>query len=388
MTERLYYHDPYLTRFTARVASLADGNRKVYLDQTAFYPSSGGQPFDLGTLSGVPVIDVVDEDDRIAHILSAPLETEQVEGVVDWSRRYDHMQQHTGQHLLSAVFEELYSIPTLSFHLGTDSATIDIGADSLTKDQIVAVERGVNQYIAQALPVTVAFEDASEAKGLRKPSERPGMLRIVSIEGLDRSACGGTHVRSTAGIGLVSIRKLDKIRGTVRVEFLCGDRALNRARADFETLSEISRLLSAPAEETPQLVAALIARAGDAEKARRKLAIELAAHQGRQLHAAATPDDSGIRRVVQRFPNGGVDDELRALAQSFTNCEKAIFLAIFEQSFTVLLAASKDSGLHAGDTLKKLLQAQQGRGGGNAQLAQGSVTSQEAVDAIASTLSH
>lgn len=381
MTERLYYNDPYLTTFTAEVAGASADGRVVFLNRTAFYPSSGGQPFDLGTLGGAVVTAVEEhEDGRIAHLLASPLEGRFVQGVIDWDRRHDHMQQHTGQHLLSAVLEELFSIHTLSFHMGEETSTIEIGAASLTPAQITAVERRVHAVIWEGRPVQVTYEKASEASGLRKASQREGTLRIVSIEGLDRSACGGTHVRSTSAIGAVQIRKLDRIRGNVRLEFLCGARALDRARADFEALSAIARAFSCPIGQAPELVAALQSRAADLDRSRRKLALELAAFQGRQLYENTAPSPDGMRRAVSRFPSGAISEETRALAQSFVSGARALFAAVSEDPPSILFAASPDSGIHAGEVLKRAVSAAGGRGGGNAQLAQGSLPGREALE--------
>ncbi|MBI3684213.1 MAG: alanyl-tRNA editing protein [Acidobacteria bacterium] len=379
MTERLYYDDPFLTSFHAEVVEFAGQGRRVYLDRTAFYPSSGGQPFDTGTLDGIPVVDVIEEEDRIAHMLAAPLAVRSVEGILDWTRRFDHMQQHTGQHLLSAVLEELYRIPTLSFHLGQDTATIDAGAASLSQEQVIQAERRANEVIWENRPVVVSYEHSSDASELRKPSQRQGILRIVSIAGLDRSACGGTHVRGTAAIGLMLIRGLDRIRGNVRIEFVCGGRALARARQDYGTLSEISKTLSAPFDQTPALVTAAIVRAQELDKARRKLATELAAFRGRQLYDETPPGLRGVRKHTER---GAIDDETRTLARNFTARPQAVFLAVSEDPASVLLAISKDCGFHAGDTLKKALAETGGRGGGNPQIAQGSVPSREALELL------
>ncbi|MBS1825656.1 MAG: alanyl-tRNA editing protein [Acidobacteria bacterium] len=379
MTDRLYYHDAQLTAFTAQVVDASADRCRVYLDRSAFYPASGGQPSDRGLLGGIDVVDVIDEEDRVAHVLAAPLNASVVEGTVAWTRRHDHMQQHTGQHLLSAVLEELYAIPTLSFHMGAEVSDIEIGTATLNTEQIANVERRVNDVVSQNRAVSVAFEDAATAQGLRKPSERPGILRIVSIDGLDRSACGGTHVSSTAAIGPVFLRKLDRVRGNVRLEFVCGHRALRAARGDYERLAEVARLLSASPEEVPELVASLQGKAATAEKANRKLAIELASLQGRQLYESTQADASGIRRYTRSEAVAAISDETRTLAQSFTAGSKAIFLAVAEQGRAVLLAASKDSGRNAGDILKQCLQAAGGRGGGNPQLAQGSVPAPEAL---------
>jgi alanyl-tRNA synthetase len=368
MTERLYYQDCYLREFSARVVA-TDGNR-VYLDRTAFYPTSGGQPFDLGTLGGVAVRDVIDEEDRIGHVMDAPLAATEVAGVIDWHRRYDHMQQHTGQHLLSAVLEELFKIRTVSFHLGTDVSTIDVDAPSLTAEQLERAEESCAEVIAQARPVQITFEDASTTLELRKASERTGTLRIVSIDKLDRSACGGSHVRSTAEIGMVLTGKSEKIRGITRLEFVCGNRALRRARADYRLLAAIGRALSVPPEQTPDLLAGLIEKNKSLEKTGQRLATELARWEGKELFLAAEPGPDGIRRVVQRGP---IDDAMRARAQAFVAGEKAMFLAVCEQPPSLLLAASADSGIHAGDRVKAAVAAAHGRGGGNAQLGQGSV---------------
>src|SRR5436190_13346469 len=207
MTERLYYTDSYLRAFPARVVETADDGRRVYLDRTAFYPTSGGQPFDTGTLGGANVIEVIDEDERVAHILDAPVAPGEVSAQIDWPRRFDHMQQHSGQHLLSAVLEEMFKIPTLSFHLGAEVCTIDVAAPAVTSVQIDQCDVRCAEIVGEARPLAITFEDAAAGLGLRKESQRSGTLRIVAIPGIDRSACGGTHVRTTADIGRVLIRK-------------------------------------------------------------------------------------------------------------------------------------------------------------------------------------
>src|SRR5689334_23123816 len=180
MTNRLYYTDAYRTEFSSAVAERASGGTRVYLEETAFYPTSGGQPHDVGTLGGARVIDVVDEGERIAHVLEAPLaETDamRISGRVDWTRRFDYMQQHTGQHLLSAVFEDLFGAKTVSVHFGPDYSTLDLDAETITRSQVAAVEARANEVVAEARPVTVTFEDAESAIALRKPSDRPAHPR-------------------------------------------------------------------------------------------------------------------------------------------------------------------------------------------------------------------
>jgi alanyl-tRNA synthetase len=388
MTERLYYSDAYLREFRARVTASEDLGCRVYLDRTAFYPTSGGQPFDQGTLGGVAVLEVVDEEDRIAHILSAPLEilsaplgVAEVAGSIDWSRRFDHMQQHTGQHLLSAVFEELHRVPTVSFHLGAESSTIDLQTADLQTPpdpaRLEAVEERCAQIVGEGRPISISFEDAATATGLRKESGRGGTLRIVSIEALDRSACGGTHVRSTAEIGPILIRKVEKVRGNMRVEFVCGLRALRQARADYHALAAIARTLSTPMDRAAEALAAQAERIKTLEKIAHRQALDLAAREGRELHAATQPDESGLRRVTERR---AIDEVTRARAQAFAGCGKAAYLAVCADPPSLLLAASADSGVDAGARVKAAVTALGGRGGGNPTIAQGSAPSLELLD--------
>ncbi len=381
MTERLYYTDSYLREFQARVVERSPGGLTVYLDRTAFYPASGGQPCDLGAIGGVPVLDVADEDERIAHRVAAPLPEGPADCAIDWGRRFDHMQQHSGQHLLSAVFEEMSGLHTVSFHLGAESATIDLEGGPVESAAMREAERRANRIVCENRPVAVRFEDANEARDLRKPSEREGMLRIVSIEGLDRSACGGTHVRSTGEIGPILLRKIDKVRQTTRVEFLCGARAVARARADYEALWNAAQLFSAPLDEVPSLVAAQLEASRAAGKARHKLELELAAYQGRELYQAEAPGPDGVRRASRRAERGSLED-LRAIAQSFTAQPKAVFLAALDDPPSVLLAASADAGMDCGKALKAALAEVGGRGGGTARIAQGSVADQAALERV------
>lgn len=381
MTQRLYYDDCYLQSFDARVIEAADEGRRVYLDRTAFYPTSGGQLFDLGTLGGIAITEVIDEDDRIAHVLAAPFAAQSAHGEIDWNRRYDFMQQHTGQHLLSAVMEEMFGWKTVSVHMGAEGNTVDVDAASVTEDQLAQAERRCLEIVAQARPVTITFEE--NATGLRKESARTGALRVVSIDGIDRSACGGTHVHSTSEIGLVLTGKTEKIRGITRIEFACGARALARARSDNQRLAAISRALTVAPEQAPARIASLIDQNKALDKERQRLATDIARREGQELYAATIPDASGIRRARQ---DGPIDDATRTRAQAFTANSKAVFLAVSTNPAAILLAASQDSGIHAGEKMKAALAAAGGRGGGNAQLAQGSVPDATSLEKVVALL--
>jgi alanyl-tRNA synthetase len=383
VTDRLYYTDSYLREFRARVTDRSEDGRRIYLDRTAFYPTSGGQPHDTGAIGGVALVEVEDEGERIAHVVEAPLSAGEVDCHIDWDRRFDHMQQHSGQHLLSAVFVERFRISTVSFHLGQEVSTIDLDTATLEPARVVEAERRANQAVFENRPLGVSFEDAAETRDLRKPSERAGMLRIVSIEGLDRSACGGTHVARTGEIGPILLRKLDRIRNTTRVEFLCGGRAIGRARADFDSLSRVAQMVSGSLDEAAGLVAAQFEAARNADKLRRKLEADLAQYQGRELYAVTAPEEGSVRRVLRRLPSGNLE-ELRALAQSFTAQPKAVFIAALDEPPAVLLAVSADSGIDAGKLLKAALTQAGGRGGGNPRMAQGSLPSRAALEQVLS----
>ena len=387
MTNRLYYTDSYRTEFSSAVSERTSDGTRVYLDETAFYPTSGGQPHDLGTLGGTRVIDVVDEGERIAHVLAAPLgdhDDMRISGRVDWVRRFDHMQQHTGQHLVSAVFEDLFGAKTVSVHFGPDYSTLDLDAESITRDQMVAAEARANELVAQARPVNVTFEDAESAIGLRKPSDRPGLLRIVSIAEVDRSACGGTHVRSTAEVGAILLRSAERVRKTSRVEFICGQRAVRRARRDFEALTQIATSLSSAIDDAASVVATQTERLKDAESARKKLEKEVAGTRARDRYEATQPNVSGVRVIVVR--DAASIDELRTFAQAALSLPKAAVVGALVSPPSLFVAASEDSGLDAGKLIKEQLSAVGGRGGGSPRIAQGSLPDASAVDSALSSL--
>lgn len=381
MTDRLYYTDAYLHTFEAQVVDRADDGRRLYLNRTAFYPTSGGQPHDSGTISEVAVVDVIDEGPRIAHLLDAPLADTQVRGQVEWSRRYDHMQQHTGQHLISALFADRYGHQTISVHFGPDVSTLDLGVESVDDASLRDVEQQANELVAQHRDVTVSFEDAASVPGLRKATEREGMLRVVSIVGIDRSACGGTHVRSTAGIGVVLLRRQEKMRKGTRIEFVCGQRGLGRARRDFELLTRIARHLSASPDDAPALVEGLSAQLKEATAGARRLDEELSVLRANERHRATVPGADGLSRVVERRAAGS-PDEWRGFALAFSALPRAVFIGASESPPAVLLATSADSGMDAGRALKTALERVGGRGGGSPRLAQGSLPSREMLDGV------
>ena len=388
MTDRLYYTDAYRTTFSAAVVALDDTAHRVTLAQTAFYPTSGGQPHDLGTLGGVDIIDVVDRDASIEHVLAAPLPAavgDQVDGIVDAARRFDHMQQHTGQHLLSALFADHFGWPTVSVHFGADSSTLDVISPAIDAETLRDAEARANALIVSNRDVSVSFEDAATAHGLRKPSDRDGQLRIVTIADLDRSACGGTHVRRTGEIGSVLLRRAERTKGQVRVEFVCGMRAVRRARADAALLSTTARLFSAAAEDVPLLVERQQQRLSELEREHRRVSLELAQYEARTRWEATTPDNDGVRRIRVAQPHGAVR-EAEPVAQALIALGGCAVLISSLNPVGVLLASAADSNIDAATTLRAALTAVGGRGGGSPRVAQGSLPHAELLEQVARAL--
>jgi len=243
MTERLYYHDSRLLEFDAIAVAHAGDARHVVLDRTAFYPTSGGQPHDAGVLGGAHVTDVIDEDRRIVHVVDAAVPLGPVHGTVDGFRRRDHAEQHTAQHLVSALAGDRLGWDTVSVHFGEDHSSIEFATPAASDEQLRALEQWASEIVGEAREVSIGFEDATFADrtGLRKPSVRTGDIRVITIAGLDRSACGGTHLSRTSEVGSVLLLGVEKIRGHVRIGFLAGGRVLAHARADAALLAAMAR---------------------------------------------------------------------------------------------------------------------------------------------------
>jgi alanyl-tRNA synthetase len=373
-TERLYYSDCYLREFQARVlhSEVAPNGFKVYLDRTAFYPTSGGQPTDFGTIAGLQVLEAVDEGDEIAHLLRQAPELEDVSGKIDWARRFDLMQQHTGQHILSAAFQRSGDYKTVSFHLGEESSTIDLDSDRVGARQLEEAEDAANQVVFENRPVRISFQPAGEASrlDLRKPTARDGEVRLVEVEGFDLSACGGTHVNCTGAVGLILVRKIERMKGLTRVEFLCGGRAHRQARRDFRVLSEAARLFSAAPDTLPELIAKQSQELREAARGREKLLERLAEYQARELWQAV-PVVAGRRVVRQVFPEEE-SAQVKLLAHALAKLPSAVALLGVKGQRTKLFFAQTPGGTpEMGNILKQTLAKFGGKGGGGRDFAQG-----------------
>ena len=376
MTTRLYYLEPCRRSFDATVLSvdLVAGHSEVTLDQTAFYPSSGGQPFDTGTLGGAAVTDVIDrEDGSIAHVVSGSLKPgEVVTGEIDWARRFDHMQQHTGQHVLSAAFDRLFGVRTESFHMGQMSSTIDL-AREVSEPEIAKAEDDANGVVWEDRPVAIRFASAEEAAAmpLRKESARGGSLRLIDVQDYDLSACGGTHVERTGAIGIIAIAGWEKFKGGSRVEFLCGDRALQRFRAWRGSLSAIQKHLSVPPIEMAASIERMQADAKSVQRTVRGFQEKLAAHEAQSIMARARR--SGAHLIAAEVLEGWDPQGLKAIAVAATTAEPDAVVVLFTSSSPaqVVIARGSRATVDAGILLKQLTARFGGKGGGKADLAQG-----------------
>ncbi|MCL6430922.1 MAG: alanyl-tRNA editing protein [Anaerolineae bacterium] len=285
MTIRLYFQDSYLQSFEARVEASRHGQAgwEVALDRTGFYPEGGGQPSDRGTLGEACVAHVYEQDGQIWHVLTGAPPDGSVSAQIDWERRFDHMQQHTGQHLLSAVALGQLGAQTLSFHLGAESSTIDLDLAGLTDDVCHALEDEANRLVMASIPVRAYMVEPHDIPrlNLRKPPTKGEQTRVVEISGVDLSPCGGTHVRSTAEIGLIKVRRTERYKGGTRLEFLCGWRALRDYQWRHAAVSLLARELSVADRELIEAVHRLQAAEREArqeaEHARRELLIREAA---------------------------------------------------------------------------------------------------------------
>jgi alanyl-tRNA synthetase len=375
-TRRLYYDDSFLQNFTASVHSCspaepfptASGTKRaweVILDRTVFYPASGGQPSDFGKLDEANVLDVRDDGDEIAHIVDQEITTNTVYGCIHWPRRFDHMQQHTGQHLLSAMFHERYGLPTVSFHLGGELCTIDLLGSEPSLDVLRGAQRAANAIVFQDRPVNVRYGTADQLarQGVRKEVQRQGILRAIDIEGVDLQPCGGTHVKTTGQIGLILVRRCTKVRQDWRIEFACGARAEGIATADFQLLRAIGQQLSCSPEEAPAAIEKAAEERDTHFKNLRATLQQLAEARAQLMIATTTPANNGVRCVATLLRDENAE-VLLPLATELAKNEKTVALLIHEPSGQMVFAQSNSAGKDLAPLLKQLLAAIPGKGGG------------------------
>ena len=410
MSDRLYYADPSLASFDAHVSDIREVSRtqgrslwQIALDRSAFYPTSGGQPHDTGVLTATssggalleaPIL-AVEEDDQgeVWHTTPKPLLAGTlVRGYVDWSRRRDHMQQHSGQHLLSAVVYRQLGATTVSFHLGEMTSTIDLAREAISPEELERVEDAVNEIIAENRPVTMRTIPRVEAEmllaagTLHKLPDREGEIRLIEIDEIDVNACGGTHVEATGQIGGLLIRGTERMRQGVRVEFVCGIRAIVTARQDLITLTRTAAALSVGRIDVGDAVDRLLAEGKAANKGRQKLTEELAGYQASSLllEVSSQPGQKVLRQIFADRDAG----YLKLLAsRMITSAPKTCVLlaSTQEEPARVIVAASSDAGIDCGTLLREALAAYGLRGGGSPSMAQGQI-SKVHLDALFSSI--
>jgi len=407
LTERLYYTDSSLLEFDATVSRIdtRDSGVAVSLDRSAFYPTSGGQNFDTGWLESVADatklrIKQVDEDEQTGDVLhlidNAPdwlRVGQQLHGIIDADRRRDHMQQHSGQHVLSAAFEKLFAFATVSFHMGDDLCTIDLSAEAINAKQLEAAERLANEIIAEDRPVEIRFATPEEARGMGVRKIPPAVrekLRLIDIRDFDLNACGGTHVQSTGQIGAILLRKTEKVKQGVRVEFVCGLRAVSTARRDFQTLTDAAAVFSTHLWEVPQQARKSLDEIRSAQKAQHRLLEEVAELQAANLLRVAVERASGHKLVVQFFADRDLSF-IKMLAQKLIRLDKAAaLLACGGAQPSLVFAQTPGLPNDMGALMKETLQKLGTRGGGNRDMVQGgapdAASAEQALHDAASTI--
>lgn len=381
MKDRLYYQDSYQDTFTAAIVKRGtepDGTHYVVLDQTAFYPTGGGQPCDRGVLDGIAVIDVEETDGEVRHRLAEPIPEErtQVQGKIDWQRRFDHMQQHAGQHILSAAFLKTAAAETVAFHLGTERVTIDVRLDELTPSLCEQVETLANQIILENRPITAQFVDEEELGRypLKKQPTVTENIRIVIIPEFDYNPCGGTHPARTGEVGLIKILGWERHRGNIRVEFLCGWRAFREYTKKQATLREAARLLgTGESDVTGQIERLLAERDALASSLAEKERLLLEEEVRQELGRAAS---LGSFRLILKVCDGKSIQQLQQFAQQVNtqSADAITLLATAGEKLQLVFSRGAEVPVAINQVLKETLPLIEGKGGGNPAMAQGGGT--------------
>jgi len=388
VTERLYYNDSFLREFDAQVLACEPENARwrVRLDRTAFYPTSGGQPFDTGKLGGAKVVEVLDaENHEITHFTDQPVAAGAIHAAIDWPRRFDHMQQHTAQHMLSAAFIELFKFQTVSFHLGREISTIDLATPSINVRQLEEAERRVNEIIFDDRPIAVRYGTAEElaAQGIRKKVDREGTLRVIDIEAFDRQPCGGTHLARTGQAGMLLTRKCERQKGNWRVEFVAGWRALTAARIDFATLREAAEHLGCGMAELPENVRKIQEERRAGQRDAEKLAEHLAELEAADLLARHTETShDGKCRIIISISEDASSSYLAMLAAKIVATPNMRVILASRAATAIVLAQSPGLDGDMGALLRELLAPVGGKGGGSKVFAQGSVSDAATIEGI------
>jgi alanyl-tRNA synthetase len=393
MTDRLYYQDSFTHDFQATVLSCEPAANfwRVVLDRTAFYPTSGGQPHDLGTLNGVTVREVGEnEAGDVIHLTEQPVPVGPAAGAIDWPRRFDHMQQHTAQHILSAAFIETAKFDTVSFHLGREVSTIDLVAPALVPRHLQEAERRANEIIFEDRPVHIRYGTAAElhAQGIRKTVDREGILRAIDIENFDRQPCGGTHVTRTGQIGLILLRKIEKQKQSWRVEFVAGYRALAAARSDRALLAQAAERIGCGMPEVPEVVAKILDERRSSQRQIEKQAAQLAGFEAERMRQAAVLASNAstgaapARLVISHIFEDADATYLRLVASALAKHDGTVAVFGSRANGAIVMASAANAGVDVSEVFRQTVPARGGKGGGSKFQAQGSVPNAALLDEI------
>ena len=376
MTERLYHSDPYGTTFDAQVMGKQPHNDRlaVVLDRTAFYPTGGGQPHDTGTLNGAQVIEVVERDGTVVHLLPTEswLPADQVRGEIDWSRRFDHMQQHTGQHVLSQAFMQIADADTVGFHMSASYSTIDLNHETLSDEDVTRAETLANQIVFDDRPVSSNFVTLEEARQLplRKPPALEGSIRIVQVEGFDWSACGGTHVARTGAVGIIKVVRSERRRPETRLTFLCGRRALAHYAALNRMTTDMGRRLTVAVEDLPATIERLQSEAHSNRKEKERLHQSLLDHEAAAL-ATGSQSVGSVSVVCQVFEGRPLEDIRQIASRIASQPGHIALLGLRVKKGQIVFACAPELAYDMRRLLQETCRRAGGGGGGSPDMAQG-----------------
>jgi alanyl-tRNA synthetase len=367
-TKRLYFEDPYRTEFEAKVVQIFshEGKPAVILDETCFYPQSGGQPADKGTLGGIPVIHVFEQDDRIVHVLEKEVSTAVVKGKIDWATRFDHMQQHAGQHILSQCFVRLYDAATRSFHLGGKTSTLELDMRDISEEEAERAESLANEIVFQNREIKSCFYGVEEIADveLRRPPQKEGDIRVIDISDFDRTACGGTHPNRTGEIGAIKILRWDRIRNNIRLEFICGIRAFEDYSRKHRDLKILSNSLTVDEREVVASFEKFVSDLKVQKKINRKMLENLIQYEADQMIQKA--EGKVIKKIFVDRPQ----EEVRLL--TLTIIRKGKFVGLFGlqsgERAHVFLSCSENLALDMRELLPIVSPLIEGKGGGRPSL--------------------
>lgn len=388
VTERLYYSDSHLIAFDAHVVDITErvsGWTAVTLDRTAFYPTGGGQPSDTGALEGARVVECIDEGDTVLHVIQGPTPKigDLVKGRVDWPRRLDHIQQHTGQHILSQAFVTLFDAPTRSFRVMERVCEIDVDLITPTTERIERAVELANNVIWEDRPLTtkeVSSEEAAQLP-LRKDPAREGLLRLIEIEGFDLTPCGGTHASHTGEVGMIAVRSWERAKGLTRIEWVAGRRALEDYRRANTTARNIAAVFSTARDDAPKLAARMLDENKHLQHRVRALEEIASRVEAEELIAEARTSAGGLRIVVRTFEHRDAES-LKQLGQALSAQPKVVALlgASDEDAARLLFARSADAPGDMNALMREACAMIHGRGGGKPEMAQGGGKNVAALD--------